>query len=390
METRRPRVLVIDPGASWSTADVCAGLVHGLKATDTIDVSLYRLSSRIDHAHRFLNSAWRRKAANLTKLSKSPEPSIATTALQGLAAHAADKPTKADVLYQAGVGAIEMALNTMPDAVLIVSAMYFHPNLIAMLKRAGFKVFVLFTESPYDLAKEVGLAKGIADTRIDGAWTNEKSVVPAFRAVLPRTGYLQHAWHPERHLPGPQPGDDQVPAHDVVFVGSAFQERIEWFEAIDWSGIDLGLYGTWKEVSKSSPIRKFVQDGIVDNRMAAALYRRAKVNLNLYRQSIGWGKNAPRISHAVSLNPRAYELAACGAFHISDFRTEVHEVFGDLVPTFRTPAEAAAVLRFWLANDAGRARVAESLPACVAESSWVHRARTVIGDLEGLLQWRAA
>jgi len=58
------------------------------------------------------------------------------------------------------------------------------------------------------------------------------------------------------------------------------------------------------------------------------------------------------------------------------------------VPTFRTPIEAAALMRVWLANDAGRARIADALPARVAESSWVHRARTVIGDIETLLRWQ--
>jgi spore maturation protein CgeB len=105
---------------------------------------------------------------------------------------------------------------------------------------------------------------------------------------------------------------------------------------------------------------------------------------------MGWGKHAPSIQHAESLNPRAYELAACGAFHLSTYRQEVEEVFGDLVPTFTTPLEAEALIRTWLVDPAGRAEIAAQLPACVAESSWRTRATTVIGDLQTLLQRRAA
>lgn len=134
-----------------------------------------------------------------------------------------------------------------------------------------------------------------------------------------------------------------------------------------------------------SPLRRFVRGAQVSNTTTAALYRRAAMGLNLYRVSKGWGRNAPVIEHAESLNPRAYELAACGAFHLSTYRAEVPEIFGDLVPTFETPEDASALIRRWLADPDGRRARAARLPACVAESSWVHRSTRVIGDLQQLL-----
>jgi spore maturation protein CgeB len=352
------KILVAHPGASWATADVEAGLSYGLQAHG-VEVIPYRLDVRISHAKDFLNSRWRK--------ARKTNPAVV-------------KPTHADVMYQASIGLLDKALRFDVDAVLVVSAMFLHPDVLIMLRRAKKKTFILFTESPYDLEKELAVA-----ALVDGAWTNERSVVPAFRAVNPNSFYLPHAWHPDVHQPS-RPGDDDVPQHDVVFVGTAFTERIEWFSAIDWTGIDLGLYGSWSALGPKHKLRRYVREGVVGNDKTSALYRRAKVGLNLYRSSMGWGRFAPRISHAESLSPRAYELAACGAFHLSDFRAEVPETFGDLVPTFRTPTEAAALIRLWLADAAGRERVAAQLPACVAESSWVQRAHTVIGDLHGMLR----
>ena len=60
------------------------------------------------------------------------------------------------------------------------------------------------------------------------------------------------------------------------------------------------------------------------------------------------------------------------------------EVFGDCVPTFRTPAEAEALIRTWVADDARRRRIASELPAAVAECSWTERAARIIGDLDAL------
>jgi spore maturation protein CgeB len=352
------RVLLVHPGATVAPADVEAGLRFGLEAHG-VTVIRYRLDERIEGSRRWLYTAWRR--------AKRTYPTF-------------DRPTSADVFYHAGLGALEMALRHQVEAVVIVSAMYLHPDVIVMLKRAGLRVVVLFTETPYDLDHELKIA-----ALVDGGWTNERSAVDAFRAVNPRMGYLAHGWHPERHRPGPRPGDDQVTAHDVVFVGTGNRERVEWLTQIDWTGIDLGLYGSWDMLGSRSPLRAFVRGKQTENSLTAALYRRAKVGLNLYRMSQGWGRHAPPIAHAESLNPRAYELAACGVFHVSTDRAEVHEVFGELVPTFTTAAEASQLLRTWLAAPAARAAVAAQLPARVASGSWVARSATIIADVQSLV-----
>jgi hypothetical protein len=360
--TRPLRVILIGPGASWSTADVEAGLRYGLQHHG-VHVVPYRLDQRIEMAHKWLHVMWRKKS--------KADPAL-------------PKPHRGDVIYQAGVGALEMALRHQVDVVLAVSSMFLHPDVVVMMKRAGLRVTVLFTESPYDHEREIEMAK-----RVDGCWTNERSVLADFQAVNPNSGYLPHGWHPERHrLDAPM--DTDVPSHDVVFVGSAFPERVKWFNAIDWSGIDLGLYGLWSGCGLKKQVKACVKADTIGNELASMLYRRAKVGLNLYRVSKGFGTYTPMSHRAESLSPRAYELAACGAFHISEHRDEVRETFGDLVPTFQTPIEAAALLRLWLADESGRAAAAAQLPARVAEASWINRAKTVIGDLQKLTTERAA
>lgn len=341
------KLLLIHPGASSSTSDVADGLSYGLEHHG-VELVRYRLDQRIDRSHRWLMYNWRR--------TKHTHPEMG-------------RPTTADVFYQAGTDALAMALRHQVDCVLIVSAMFLHPDVIILMKRAGLRVVVLFTESPYDQDRELTIAK-----LVDGCWTGERTSVDAFAAVT-QAGYLPHAWHPERHFEGRAPVDYDVPAHDVVFVGTGFPERIAWLTAIDWTGIDLGLYGNWQHLGSRHPLRAHVRDGVVDNARAAALYRRAKIGLNLYRNATG----------AESLNPRAYELARCGAFTLSTYRAESAEVFGALVPTFTDAAGALAAIRQWLDDPHGRARAQAALPACVASASWTNRAKTVIGDLETLL-----
>ena len=357
MTGRKLRVLLCHPGAFFATADVFWGLLHGLKYHD-VEVFPYRFDQRFDASRATLFGLWRTK--------KKTEPNLAP-------------PNPADLAYHAGVGALEMALRNRVDVVFVVSGMLMHPDVLIMMKQAGLRVVVLFTESPYDHESEMKIAK-----IIDGGWTNARSVVSEFRKVNPRFGYIPHGWNPLVHRTD-TPIDDSVPAHDVVFVGTGFPERVRWFNSINWTGIDLGLYGSWAKTKLNKHVQKCVRSGPIDNERAVLLYRRAKIGLNLYRTSKGWAPNAPQITHAESINPRAYELAACGTFFLSDYRSESAEVFGDKVPMFRSPIEAAALIRLWLADEAGRHQIAVSLPACVAEASWIHRTKTVLGGLQSLL-----
>lgn len=352
------KVLLVHPGASWATADVEAGLRYGLQHHG-VAVVPYRLDQRLEFANSWCHIMWRRK--------KRERPDLL-------------KPNEADVSYYASIGTLEMALRHQVDAVVIVSAMFLHPDVLIMLRRANLRVTILFTESPYDLEDELRFAK-----LVDGCWTNERSCVPAFQQVCPRAGYVPHAWHPARHFVSPVI-DPDVPRHDVVFVGSGFAERVAWLNAVDWTGIDLGLYGNWTGLGLAPALEARVRPGPIGNEQTARLYRHARIGLNLYRRSKGWGLGPqPEIDHAESLNPRAYELAACGVFHLSEPRAEVGEVFGDLVPIIETPDDVSRTVRTWLARPDSRESIARQLPARVAEKSWKERAMTIIGDLQGLV-----
>lgn len=352
------RVLLVHPGASHSTADVEAGLRAGLERHG-VEIVQYHLDGRLTASEAYLNAAYRR--------AKKMKPDI-------------DAPTWADAVYHASVGALERALRFQVDVVVVVSAILFHPDAIILLRRAGFPVAALLTESPYDLEPELAVAR-----LVDHCWTNERSCLAAFQAVCPSAGYLPSAWHPDRHGVGAP--DPDVPAHDVIFVGSGFPSRIDFLAAMDWTGIDLGLYGTWQNVLsvKRHPLRRFVHQGIVENTRAVALYRRAKIGLNLYRGGVVANGRPLLPSLGESLNPRAYELMACGIFHLTERRAEL-----GLVPSFQTPQDASDLVRLWLPRDDERAEWAACLPVAVSGASWISRAERVVTDLHSLLARRRA
>jgi spore maturation protein CgeB len=347
--------MLVGAGASFSTKDVEDGYRNALKAQGH-EVIYYALDGRLSIAASWLCYSWRKhKKAGGTL----------------------EKPTSADVLYQASVGVVERALRFMPEWVIVVSGMYFHPDCMIYLRRAGFRVATILTESPYDEDPE---GRFIRYSNV--AFSNERASVPVLRLQNPHTYYLRHAYDAAKHTPDPIADESEVAAHDVVFVGTAFQERIDTLAAVNWDGIDLGLYGNWQLLGSRSRLRKYVRGGVVDNRTTAALYRKAKIGLNLYRTSKGFGKQAPRIGYAESLNPRALELAACGAFTISDYRAEVSEMFGDAVPTFTSAIGLEQLVREYLQDDDKRNALAACLPELVAGQTYDARARELVQRLE--------
>ena len=131
-------------------------------------------------------------------------------------------------------------------------------------------------------------------------------------------------------------------------------------------------------------MRKYVRGRELPNQDAINLYRKAKIGLNLHRQSMGWGKQAPRIEHAESLNPRAYELAACGVFQISDRRAEVMETFGYSVPTFPDAVGLELLVRDYLEHDKERQACALSAHRQILPHTFAARANTILADLQSV------
>jgi spore maturation protein CgeB len=353
------RLLVVHPGSLWATHDVYTGLSAGLQAGghEVID---YALDGRIAASRVWLQYLWRKQARAGGPL-------------------AGERPNEADAIYHAGQEVVARALRFAVDRVLVVCGAYFHPDCAELLRRAGVPTAVVFTESPYDDSEQAKLAP-----RFDVCFTNERTSVPVLRRTNPNTHYLPGGYNAATHGPqyrhevitadgAEERVNNAVPAHDVVFVGSGFDSRKALLSAVDWRGIDVGLYGAWDDLPAGHPLLPHVRSGVVDNARAGALYRTAKIGLNLYRASGG----VP----AESLNPRAYELAADGVFTLSHPRAEVEEKFGGRVATFQSAADLGSLVRHLLEVPGDLAHVGRSLPPVVAGDTYTHRAAQLVAHL---------
>jgi spore maturation protein CgeB len=355
------KILIIDGSADTSSRDTFDGYYAALKRAGH-ETYVYAASRRIAPAGNWLDYSWRQ--------AKRINPD-------------APRPNTADVMYMSSVWSVEMALRIMPDWILVLSGMFFPMQAMALLRKASWphcKMGLLICDSPFD-DNQIVNCLGL----YDAVFTNERASVPLYRQYNPASFYLPACYDSYRHRPD-LPVPAEAPRHDVVFVGTAFTDRVATLSAVDWTGIDFGLYGNWEQLGSRSKLRRHLRGGPVPNDYAAALYRNAKIGLNLHRTRLS-SPNVPLPpGMAQSLNPRAYELAACGVFQVSNERAEAYDVFGDSFPTFINAAELEAHIRYGLRHPEECARLSDLQCASAQGHTYDARAATLLNCLEGFPQ----
>lgn len=273
------------------------------------------------------------------------------------------------VAKQASENIVLEAMYHKADLVIIISGLNVHPIALWLLGEVGIPVAVVFTESPYDDSHQaqwldMSVENGKADITV---FTND-----AYSAMMNKEWhFLPPAYDPMFHHPA---DPDPDTACDVIIVGTGWPERQLFLESVNWDGINLKLFGVWPGLkdNPSSPIFRFYRPALVDNAVIAGIYNSAKVNINFHRNS----------RTAVTPGPRVYELAACGAFQISDPRDGLVKMFAHSVPTFTTPKELEDLIRYYLNSDADRLALAYFAQTRVQGNTFDHRVSTMMSVLQ--------
>lgn len=245
----------------------------------------------------------------------------------------------------------------LPDVVVIVSGFFIPPAIYELLRLRGVKVVLIHTESPYEDDRQIIRAQ-YADLNV----LNDPTNLERFQSVAP-TVYLPHSFDPTIHHPRPA---TSWARSDFCFVGTGYPSRVEFLEAVDWSGIDAAIGGNWRDLTPDSPLLPFLAHDIaacMPNEGTADLYASTKASANIYR------KEASASSDGWSMGPREVELAAIGTFFLREARGESDEVL-PMLPTFDSPGDFSEKLRWWLAHDDERTEAALKAQAAVQDRTF--------------------
>jgi spore maturation protein CgeB len=162
---------------------------------------------------------------------------------------------------------------------------------------------------------------------------------------------------------------------DVSFVGAGYANRREIFPRLvgqDWT---FKLWGNvWHGATDLTSVLQ--RNGArVDTDTCLKIFNASAVNLNLHSWA-GTGLDP----EGDFVNPRAFELAACGAFQLADRRSLMPDLFaGNEIATLSSPEALPAEITRWLHEPAQRvAMAAQARQRVLAEHTYQHRMRDLL------------
>lgn len=168
--------------------------------------------------------------------------------------------------------------------------------------------------------------------------------------------------------------DQRVFGADVSFMGAGYPNRRMAFR--DLVHYDFKLWGTdWDGDAVLAP---FVQMGgkRISSEDCVRIFNATKVNINLHSSV----QAKELVSGGDFVNPRTFEVAACGAFQLVDRRSLMGELFaeGELA-VFESMQELGQLIGYYLARPEERQAMAQRAKARVlAEHTYAARMRTLL------------
>jgi spore maturation protein CgeB len=263
-----------------------------------------------------------------------------------------------------------------PDLVLSLAQAPLILPALEHLRRKKFLTAMWFVENYRHLTYWQQLAAGY------DFWfviQQEPCIAALKQAGAKEVRYLPMAADPSVHRPLELTQDEREEfGSDVSFVGAGYANRREIFPRLlghDWT---FKLWGNeWDGAADLTPVLQ--RNGArIDTDTCQKVFNASAVNLNLH----SWA-GAGLDPDGDFVNPRTFELAACGAFQLTDRRSLMPDLFTESeMATVSSPDELPGKIARWLGEPEQRvAMAAQARRRVLAEHTYVHRMRDLLSQI---------
>ncbi|TDF95188.1 CgeB family protein [Paenibacillus piri] len=264
-----------------------------------------------------------------------------------------------------------------PDLVLVILGDMFPVAQVEAIRKMGVKTAVWFTDDPYYTDVTANYA-----AYYDFVFTQEISCVPLYQSLgCSHVHYLPLAVHTAIFHRNEEVSKDT----DICFLGTAWINRIALFDQI---ASELNRYQTlvvgpdWGKLGHKLLPDK-IQPVFLSPEQSAYCLNASKIAINNHRaydDTTFFDKNSRRLP-AHSINPRTFEIAACGTFQLTDVREElVHNyTVGKEIETYSSPEELIEKIRYYLTHEEERNTIAlRGLHRTLQEQTYPHRLKQLL------------
>jgi len=171
-------------------------------------------------------------------------------------------------------------------------------------------------------------------------------------------GWFPMAAEPSIHRQTPLTTEEKgFYGSDISFMGAAYPNRVHFFH--NFPPEKLKLWGTgWSGIMPSEYQIPLAEQRITPQQ-SNLIYQATKININIHSSNSTDCIFDPKGDF---VNPRTFEIAACGGFQLIDRRPAIKELFDedtDLV-CFSTIEEALDKINYYLKNEKQRIQIAEN------------------------------
>lgn len=157
---------------------------------------------------------------------------------------------------------------------------------------------------------------------------------------------------------------------DISFVGAGYHNRKFFFSGL--LDYDLKIWGSEWDVGL--PLLGHIQRGgeWIDTEESVKIFNASEININLHSSTYHEGVNP----YGDFVNPRTFEIAACGTFQLVDYRSELIEFFNidEEIICFKDLNDARKKISYYLENHEEMDEIAKrGLARVLKEHTYEHR-----------------
>lgn len=253
------------------------------------------------------------------------------------------------------------AMEHIPDLVLVLNGLHIFPEdhlaQIQEIRSHGIRTAIWFVDDPY-FTEETALIS----QHYDLVFTHELNTVSFYKNLGAEHVYYvplgvnTSLFRPRQIAPEYR--------YDIVFIGSGFWNRIALFDALAPYLKNKRVMiagGEWDRLSNLELLRPFIRSGWIPPTESVNFYNGAKIVINMHRPcEIGLDNRNTHQIRGGSINPRTYEISACGTLQLTDVRDDLTLYYrpGYDIETFHTTQDLQEKMEYYLTHEQERLSIA--------------------------------
>ncbi len=243
-------------------------------------------------------------------------------------------------------------ISEKPDLIIGLAQSPLSPDLLEKIQELGVPVAYWFVED-FRIAT---YWERVAPLVTSFAVIQKESWIPALEARgLTNVLYLPTGADPEIFRPDSVCGEDPVRySAPLAFMGAGYYNRQHFLRRL----VDLGLSIWGADWDPGDPLFRHVRENgrRISPEEAAQIYRNSIVNLNLHSSVYHRGVNPD----GDFVNPRTFEIAACGGFQVVDRRSLLSELYqpGEEIAVFDDESSCRTLVKHYLSREGERREMA--------------------------------